>query len=58
MGKSKKKGGAMMGMRSGFRGMVGQKGGKKKGEASFASVLGWVVFVFVVGVVIWQLGGV
>jgi len=58
MGKSKKKGGAMMGMRSGFKGMVGQKGGKKKNEPTFMSVLGWVVLVFVIGVVIWSLGGV
>ena len=54
---SSRKGGAMMGMRAGFKNSVGQKGGRKK-EASFGTVIGWVLFVFLIGVVAWQMGGV
>ena len=56
MGKKRKKGGAMMGMRSGFQGMVGQK--SKKKETSFGAVLGWVLLVFGIGVLVWSLGGI
>jgi len=60
MGKKKgsspprKGGGAMMGMRAGFKGAVG----RKKKEASFGTVIGWVVLIFLIGVVAWQFGGI
>ena len=50
---SSRKGGAMMGMRTGLKNTVGQKK-----EASFLTVIGWVALVFLIGVVAWQMGGV
>ena len=49
--------GSMMSMRSGVKGMVGQKK-KGKQEVSFATVMGWIVVVAVLGIVTWSLGGV
>jgi hypothetical protein len=62
MGKKKgssplrKGGGAMLGMRAGFKGAVGQQGRKKK--ASFWTVIGWVGLLFLIGVVAWLMGGI
>lgn len=50
-----KRGGSMMSLRSGFRGLVGQKGKGKKKEADFFTVLGWVLVAALVGVLIWSL---
>ena len=49
--------GSMMSMRSGVKGMVGQKK-KGKQELSFATVMGWTVVIAVLGIVTWSLGGV
>jgi hypothetical protein len=49
--------GSMMSMRRGVKGMVGQKR-KGKQEISFATVMGWIVVIAVLGIVTWSLGGV
>ena len=57
-GRSQKStGGSMMSMRSGVRGLVGQKK-KGKQEVTFMSVMGWVVVIAIVGVITWSMGGV
>jgi len=61
MGKKKKRSaskgrGSMMSMRSGVKGMVGQKK-KGKQEVSFATVMGWTIVVAVLGIVTWGMGG-
>ena len=53
----KSTGGSMMSMRSGVRGLVGQKK-KGKQEVTFMSVMGWVVVIAIVGVITWSMGGV
>ncbi|MBD89180.1 MAG: hypothetical protein CL940_02445 [Deltaproteobacteria bacterium] len=64
MSKKKKKGrstrrtgGSMMSMRSGVKGMVGQKK-KGKQEVTFMTVMGWVIAIAVLGVITWGMGGV
>ncbi len=53
---SKKSGGSMMSMRSGFQGITGggkkRKRGRRK-EPDFFTVLGWVGIVALIGLLIW-----
>lgn len=53
-------GGSMMRMRGGFRGMVGGKKKSRRGrkDISFFTVFGWCVFVALLGVFAWSIGGV
>ena len=57
-GKTQKRtGGSMMSMRSGVKGMVGQKK-KGKQEVTFMTVMGWVIVVAILGVITWSMNGV
>ena len=55
--RARKGGGSMMSMRTGVKGLVGQKK-KGKQEVSFMTVMGWMLVLAVLGVVVWGLGGV
>lgn len=47
-------GGSMRKLRSGFSGMTGKKGGKKK-PVTFMTVLGWGAVISLLGFLVWAI---